>query len=135
MHANDCRVFGRRSARADLVVLLLVKGLGEGIADVESRVPRSASRSLLETHQHGVVPGSGRGLKVSNLLARGSRGNRWRSRIGAIQYILAACRIHYIAGISAIGTVHEGRGDSRWQAAQEPRDKLAVTEVVESIYR
>ncbi len=50
VHGEDCRVFRVRPTGADLVVRLLVKGLREGIADVISRVPWSASRALLERY-------------------------------------------------------------------------------------
>src|SRR5712664_4328976 len=100
VHGEDCRVFRVRPAGADLVVRLLVKGLGEGITDVISRVPWSASRALLERYQHGVVPSSRRGPEFSNLLACGIGGTPSRC-------CLSGNGINYGARISAVGTVDE----------------------------
>src|SRR5260370_3274854 len=74
VHVVDGRVLRGLPAGADLIVLLLIKRLGERVTDLVSRAPWSASRSLLETHQHGVVPAPSGGLNVSNRLATGIGG-------------------------------------------------------------
>src|SRR5260370_30578553 len=110
VHVVDGRVLRGFPAGANLVVLLFIKRLGERVTDLVSRVPRAASRPLLETHQHGVVPAPSGGLNVSNRLATGIGGAPSPRR-------LSRSRIKYSARISPIWTVDEGRGNFCWQRA------------------
>src|SRR5258707_12701574 len=101
VHVVDGRVLRGFPAGANLVVLLFIKRLGERVTDLVSRVPRAASRPLLETHQHGVVPAPSGGLNVSNRLATGIGGAPKRRR-------LAGSGINYFARIPSTGAVDEG---------------------------
>src|SRR5260370_23149445 len=113
VHVVDGRVLRGFPAGANLVVLLFIKRLGERVTDLVSRVPRAASRPLLETHQHGVVPAPSGGLNVSNRLATGIGGAPRRRP-------LSGSGSQWRAKNSAIWDGDEGGGYFLWEAAPAP---------------
>src|SRR4029077_6319729 len=133
MHCYHIRTPRGTAARADLIIRLFVECLRQGVADIKSRAPRSASWALSERYQQGVVPRSRRRHKVGNLLATcvGGGAGRWKA---ASRCSLSVSGINYSAGIQAVGAVNVSGVNACRQAAQESGDKLAVTAIMESVH-